>query len=210
MQVRLKYAADRILALAVLVAVMPLLLLIAFAVKLQDGGPVLFRQARVGERQKLFEILKFRTMIENADARLEKDGSVACERVTRFGRVLRRWSLDELPQLFNIVRGEMSFVGPRPVVPEHVRRYTERHKRRFFMRPGITGLAQVNGRNTIPWTQRLEFDCTYVDSYRLTLDIAVLARTVIVVAFRKGIVLDRNPQLADDLPAARAPAAEEA
>jgi lipopolysaccharide/colanic/teichoic acid biosynthesis glycosyltransferase len=136
----------------------------------------------------------------DADSMLEPDGRALVNRITGVGRLLRFLSLDELPQLVNILRGEMSFVGPRPVLVEHWQRYTDRQRLRFDMRPGITGLAQVSGRNTLPWSRRIELDLHYIEYFSLWLDCRILARTVRAVALREGVVLDRNPEEVDDLP----------
>lgn len=185
-----------------LVLAVPLMAVVAVLVKLQDGGPVFFRQLRLGKGAVPFRIWKFRTMVVGADALLV-DGCVpdGASRLTRVGRLLRSTGLDELPQLINILRGEMSFVGPRPTLPEHLHRYTAEEKRRFGVRPGVTGLAQVSGRNLLPWSERLRRDCAYVDGCSLWLDARILAKTVKVVLTREGVVLDRNPESVDDLPA---------
>lgn len=139
-------------------------------------------------------------MVQDADRLLDRRGRVgAIPRVTRIGRFLRATSLDELPQLFNILRGEMSFIGPRPGLPEHYARYSDEQRRRYAVRPGITGLAQVNGRNTLPWSQRIRWDLHYIDNYSLWLDLRILLRTIHVVVTGKGVVLDRNPDQVDDL-----------
>lgn len=197
----LKYALDRVLALVLLLLLGPVFLGIGVWIKVHDGGRVFFRQQRVGLNGHRFMIWKFRTMIPNADALLA-DGRPAAHlnRVTSVGRVLRLTSLDELPQLINIVRGEMSFVGPRPVLPAHLPRYSPAQMGRFKMKPGLTGLAQVNGRNQIPWSQRIAYDLAYIADYSPWLDLKILARTFGVVLRREGISLDRNPEQADDLP----------
>jgi len=199
LQVRIKYALDRVAAAALLVALAPLLGLIAIAVKLQDGGPIIFRHRRPGLGARPFEVWKFRTMIVDADRFLDDDGAATVERVTRLGHIVRRLSLDELPQLFNILRGEMSFVGPRPAIMEHLPRYTDEQMGRFRMKPGVTGLAQVNGRNTITWSERIRYDNTYIETYSLALDTRILVQTVGVVLRREGIADDRNPADVDDL-----------
>lgn len=195
----LKHIADRTAAAAALLALAPVFAGIAAAIKLEDGGPVLFRQDRLGEGARPFSIWKFRTMMVDADRYLDPSGQATRSRVTRVGRFLRFTSLDELAQLVNILRGEMSFVGPRPVLPSHLPRYTDAQKRRFEVRPGITGLAQVNGRNQLPWSQRLAYDVEYVERFSLGLDLWILLKTVRVVLFREGVVLDRNPGQVDDL-----------
>lgn len=198
-----KHALDKIASLGLVEACSPLLLSIAAAIKLEDGGPVFFRQERIGKDGRPFQIYKFRTMVVNADELLEKDGTVKVDRITKVGKLLRFTSLDELPQLFNILGGEMSIVGPRPVLRGHLDRYTEEQRRRLEVRPGITGLAQVNGRNTLPWSRRIEYDVEYVDRFSLVLDLEILFRTIKVVLLREGVALDRNPEQVDDLGEAR-------
>jgi lipopolysaccharide/colanic/teichoic acid biosynthesis glycosyltransferase len=196
----MKYAIDRLAGLILLILLAPLLGIVAFLIKMDDRGPVFFRQERLGLGGKLFNICKFRTMIPNADRLLDEKGRVGnVNRLTRVGRILRSLSLDELPQLLNIVKGEMSFIGPRPTVPQHWPRYTERQKDRFRMKPGVTGWAQVSGRNTLKWSQRIECDLWYIENYSLLVDLRILAKTAKVVFLRRGVVLDRNPEQVDDL-----------
>ena len=205
-QVRVKYAADRVVALLMLLALAPLLALIALLIKLDDRGPVFFRQERLGIGGSTFLIWKFRTMVVGADRLLDEQGRVGgANRITRIGRVLRATSLDELPQLLNIIAGEVSFVGPRAASPLHLPRYTPRQTERLRMKPGITGLAQVNGRNTLKWSKRIEYDIEYIENYSWWLDAKILFRTVKVVLLREGIVLDRNPEQVDDLAPASTP-----
>jgi lipopolysaccharide/colanic/teichoic acid biosynthesis glycosyltransferase len=169
-------------------------LIIALAVKLEDRGPIFYTQDRLGSAARRFRIWKFRSMVPDADRFLTGDGRVEdTPRVTRVGRILRQTGLDELPQLINILRGEMSIIGPRPVLPSHWDRYTEKQRGRFAMRPGITGLAQVNGRNTLSWSKRIEADLEYIEGYSLYRDLVILLRTFKVVLFREGFVMDRNP-----------------
>ncbi len=199
-QYSVKYAFDRIVALWLLTLVSPLLLVIAAAIKWADGGPVFFRQERHGIGGKLFSIYKFRSMIVDADRYLDDQGQVTvANRVTPVGRLIRATSLDELPQLINIARGEMSLVGPRPLAPHHYPKLNSTQRKRFAVRPGLTGLAQVNGRNQLRWSERLAYDVEYVDNYSFALDAKILLKTVRVVVLREGVVLDRNPEFADDL-----------
>jgi lipopolysaccharide/colanic/teichoic acid biosynthesis glycosyltransferase len=156
----------------------PLLALAALAIKLEDRGPVLYRQQRVGEDGRDFELLKLRTMVVGA----EKMGAGYAvnrgdSRITRSGRLLRRLSLDELPQLWNILRGDMSVVGPRPTLRYQVDSYTARQLRRLEVKPGLTGWAQVNGRASLPWNERIELDVWYVEHRSFWLDLRILART---------------------------------
>jgi lipopolysaccharide/colanic/teichoic acid biosynthesis glycosyltransferase len=156
----------------------PLLAAAALAVKLEDGGPVLYRQRRVGLGGREFELLKLRTMVVGAE---RKGAGLAVnegdERITRVGRVLRRLSLDELPQLLNILRGDMSLIGPRPTVPSQVERYTPHQRRRLEVKPGLTGWAQIHGRAALPWPERIELDVWYVDNRSPRVDLKILLRT---------------------------------
>ena len=156
----------------------PLLALAAIAIKLEDGGPVLYRQLRVGKNGTDFELLKLRSMVVGAEtqgAGLAVDAGDS--RITRVGRVVRRTSIDELPQLWNVLRGEMSIVGPRPTVRSQVERYTTRQLRRLEVRPGLTGWAQIKGRAMLPWDERIELDVWYVDHRSPVLDLRILLRT---------------------------------
>jgi lipopolysaccharide/colanic/teichoic acid biosynthesis glycosyltransferase len=171
-------AADVAIAGSALVLTSPLLGLAALAVKLDGGGPILYRQTRVGRDGVDFELLKLRTMVVGA----EKQGAGYAvdegdSRITRAGRVLRKLSLDELPQFWNVIRGEMSVIGPRPTLRYQVERYTARQRRRLEVKPGITGWAQVHGRATLPWAERIELDVWYVEHRSARLDAMILART---------------------------------
>jgi lipopolysaccharide/colanic/teichoic acid biosynthesis glycosyltransferase len=171
-------AADVALASAGLVLTSPFLAAGALAVKLQDGGPVLYRQQRVGKDGEEFELLKLRTMVVGA----EKLGAGYAvdrgdPRITRAGRILRRLSIDELPQLWNVVRGDMSVIGPRPTLRYQVERYTPRQRRRLEVKPGITGWAQIHGRASLPWEDRIELDVWYVEHRSPMVDLRILART---------------------------------
>jgi lipopolysaccharide/colanic/teichoic acid biosynthesis glycosyltransferase len=156
----------------------PFLAAAAAAVKLEDRGPVLYRQRRVGKDGGEFDLLKLRTMVVGAE-RLGAGYAVdeGDPRITRAGRVLRRLSIDELPQLWNVVRGDMSLVGPRPTLPYQVERYTDRQRRRLEVLPGITGWAQIHGRASLPWDERIELDVWYVEHRSFWLDLRILART---------------------------------
>jgi len=199
LQLGIKHFIDKVIASILLIILFPLHLLIALLIKLDDGGSVLFKQERVGFKEKVFTIYKFRTMIPDADKYLDNNGKVLVNRITRIGHTLRKTSLDELPQLINIIKGDMSFIGPRPTLVDHLERYTERQRLRFKIKPGITGLAQVYGRNNLSWSRRIEYDIKYVQDYSLCLDIKILFETFRVVIKREGIVLDRNPEEVDDL-----------
>ena len=156
----------------------PLLGLAALAAKLEDGGPVLYRQMRVGKDGAEFELLKLRTMVVGAETKGAGPAvSQGDPRITRVGRILRRLSLDELPQLWNVARGEMSLIGPRPTLAYQVERYTEHQRRRLEVRPGLTGWAQVHGRASLPWDDRIELDVWYVDHRSARVDLKILALT---------------------------------
>ncbi len=171
-------AVDVALAGGALVVASPALAIAALAIKLDDGGPVLYRQMRVGKDGVDFELLKLRTMIAGAEtqgAGFAVDKGDA--RITRAGRVLRRLSLDELPQLWNVIRGEMSVIGPRPTLRYQVERYDDRQRRRLDVKPGITGWAQVHGRAALPWADRIELDVWYAEHRSPWLDLKILAKT---------------------------------
>jgi len=159
------------------------------AIRLDSAGPVFFRQGRVGRGGKRFRIWKFRTMIADAESRgLGVNVSSDDDRITRVGRILRNWGLDELPQLLNVLVGEMSLVGPRPTLPYQVKHYDDFQCRRLEVKPGITSLAVVSGRNTLPWTNRIELDVWYVDHWSMLLDIRILLKTLwVVLVKREGL-----------------------
>ena len=181
-----KRAIDIVGAAAGLALAAPLLAIAAWAIKREDGGPVLFRQVRLGRDAKQFEILKLRTMTVDAE-KVRSDGVVEAgdPRITRIGDLLRRTAIDELPQLWHVLTGDMSLVGPRPVPVPHLERYDERQKRRLEVRPGLTGWAQIHGRASLPWPERLELDVWYVEHRSLVLDAKILARTA-------GVLLRRD------------------
>jgi lipopolysaccharide/colanic/teichoic acid biosynthesis glycosyltransferase len=170
--------ADVVVAGAGLLLTSPLLGAAALAIKLEDGGPVLYRQTRVGKGGVDFELLKLRSMevgAENRGAGLAVDRGDP--RITRVGRIVRKTSIDELPQLWNVLRGDMSVVGPRPTLRYQVERYTKRQQRRLDVKPGLTGWAQVNGRATLPWDERIELDVWYVEHRSPLVDLKILLRT---------------------------------
>jgi len=175
---KVRRAFDIVASALLLLAVSPLLLVAALAIVLEDRGPVLYRQRRVGKDGEEFELLKLRTMVVGAE-RIGAGLAVneGDPRITRVGRLLRRLSLDELPQLWNVLRGEMSLIGPRPTLSYQVERYTPRQRRRLDVKPGITGWAQVHGRAKLPWDERIELDVWYVEHQSLWLDLQILLRT---------------------------------
>ncbi len=179
---------DLALATGGLVAASPLLLVAAIAIKLDSRGPVIYRQPRSGRGGETFDLFKLRTMRIGADP--VGVGTPVLEgdpRVTRVGRLLRRVSLDEAPNLVNVLRGEMAIVGPRPTLPAQVELYTDRQRRRLEVKPGLTGWAQVNGRAGIPWEERIELDVWYVDHRSSGLDLRILARTARLLATGNGL-----------------------
>jgi lipopolysaccharide/colanic/teichoic acid biosynthesis glycosyltransferase len=179
---------DVVVAALLLVVTSPLLALAAVAIRIESRGPVFYRQLRVGRDGEPFQLWKLRTMVPGAEAMgagiyvIEGD-----PRITRVGRLLRRFSLDELPNLVNVLRGEMAIVGPRPTVQEQVDRYTERQRRRLEVKPGITGWAQINGRTSLPWPERIELDVWYVEHRSMRLDLRILLRTARLLATGRGL-----------------------
>jgi lipopolysaccharide/colanic/teichoic acid biosynthesis glycosyltransferase len=179
---------DVVLAGLLLLVTAPLLALAALAIRAESRGPVFYRQLRVGRDGESFELWKLRTMVPGAESMgagiYVLDGD---PRITRVGRMLRRFSLDELPNLVNVLRGDMAIVGPRPTVQEQVDRYTDRQRRRLEVKPGITGWAQINGRTSLPWPDRIELDVWYVEHRSMRLDLRILARTARMLATGHGL-----------------------
>jgi sugar transferase EpsL len=173
-----------------LIVALPLLLITALLIKVETRGPVFYRQIRVGRGGSCFELIKLRTMQHNArpddvwEPLLSDD-----PRITKVGRILRRTSIDEIPNLLNVLRGDMALVGPRPTIPAQVAQYTPFQRRRLEVRPGITGLAQVSGRNTLSWPARIVIDVDYVERRSVRLDLQILAQTVMQVLRRKDVTL---------------------
>jgi lipopolysaccharide/colanic/teichoic acid biosynthesis glycosyltransferase len=197
---RAKRALDLAIALPACVVLLPVMIAIGIWIRWDSAGPAIFRQERIGLRGRPFRLLKFRTMVVGAQQMgpgLAVDAGDA--RITRAGHALRRLSLDELPQLWNVVRGDMSIVGPRPTVAAQVERYTDEQRRRLDARPGITGLAQVRGRAAIPWSERIAIDVEYVAGWSIRRDLWILLRTAVVVARRDGTY--RGDSGGFDLPA---------
>ena len=194
---RLKAVIDRVVGLSILVVMSPILLAIALLIKLDDRGPAFFRQERVGDGGQPFTMIKFRSMAVDAEARLaqlasQHDGNETLfklrkdPRVTRVGAILRKYSIDELPQIFNVVKGQMSLVGPRPPLKSEVDTYEDDAMRRLRVRPGMTGLWQVSGRSDLSWEDSLRLDLWYVDNWSLALDAQILVRTVKAVVRGTG------------------------
>jgi sugar transferase EpsL len=167
------------------ILLLPVILVVAVLVRVRLGSPVLFRQARPGLGGRTFLMYKFRTMTDERD----RQGNLLpdARRLTRLGRFLRSTSLDELPELINVLKGEMSLVGPRPLLVEYLDRYTPRQARRHDVRPGVTGLAQVNGRNNLPWEHKFELDLWYVEHHNLWLDTKIIVKTLLKVLWREGV-----------------------
>jgi lipopolysaccharide/colanic/teichoic acid biosynthesis glycosyltransferase len=182
---------DVVVASLALVLCAPLLVIAAAAIRLSGSGPVIYRQRRVGKDGRVFELLKLRTMVPGSDpvgwgTAVTRDDP----RVTRVGRLLRRFSLDEIPNLINVLRGEMSIVGPRPTIEAQVADYSPRQRRRLEVKPGLTGWAQVKGRAGIPWEERIELDIWYVEHRTLLLNLRILGRTILLLVTGRGLAPD--------------------
>lgn len=190
MQQRIKRVLEFIIALIGLILASPILLVVAILVKTKLGSPILFRQQRVGLNGEIFEMVKFRTMKDATDS--EGNPLPDEERLTKFGQLLRKTSLDELPELWNVLKGEMSLVGPRPLLVEYLPLYSKEQMKRHDVRPGITGYAQVNGRNNISWTKKFELDVYYVENFSLWLDVKILFQTVAKVLGQADINQEGN------------------
>lgn len=188
LQVCLKHLLDKALAAAGLILLSPAVALIMLAIKLDTRGPMFFVQERIGKDGRRFRIIKFRTMIDNA---IQHGKGIFIEpgdsRITRVGRILRRFSLDEIPQFINVLKGEMSLIGPRPTLEYQVQQYDDFQRRRLAFKPGITGLAQVHGRNDLSWPERIVMDIWYIENWSLLLDLKILLKTVAVVFSKRGL-----------------------
>lgn len=181
----IKRMMDFVIAFVALILLFPLFLIVFIALTISNNGKPLFFQIRPGKNEKLFKIIKFKTMNDKKDAQgnfLDFD-----KRVTKLGKFIRKYSLDEIPQLFNVLKGDMSLIGPRPLMVEYLPLYNNTQKRRHEVKPGITGWAQVNGRNAILWVKKFEYDVWYVDNISLVLDIKILLLTVKKVIFKDGV-----------------------
>ena len=181
----IKRSLDIILSFLGIIVLSPVMLVTAFFVHIKLGDPVIFKQKRPGKNEKIFEMYKFRSMTDERDAK----GKLLPDevRLTGFGKKLRATSLDELPELFNILKGDMSVVGPRPLLVEYLPRYSAEQRHRHDVRPGLTGLAQINGRNAIGWEEKFKLDLLYVKKISFSLDIKILFNTVKIVLNRKGV-----------------------
>lgn len=180
-----KRPLDFLLSLIAIIVLSPIFIVIALLVRIKLGSPVIFKQQRPGLNEKIFTMYKFRTMTDERD----ENGELLPDsvRLTSFGRFLRSTSLDELPELFNILKGDMSIVGPRPLLVQYLELYNEHQKRRHEVRPGLTGLAQVNGRNAVSWEERFNTDVEYIDNVRFIGDIKIILITIKKVVMREGI-----------------------
>lgn len=187
----IKHMMDKILGVILLILLSPLLLVLTVCIKIDSKGPIIFKQKRLGKNGQIFDMYKFRTMYVNAPDLRNSDGSTFNSdddpRVTKIGRVLRKSSLDELPQILNILKGEMSFIGPRPDLPDHYKLYSEDDKKKLLVRPGVTGYAQCNGRNSNSWAQRIEMDILYIENYSLLFDIQIFFKTIFSVLKQDGV-----------------------
>ncbi len=184
------------LLLVIILTVIPFLIVIPLMIRLTSKGPAIFTQDRVGKDGKIFKIYKFRTMLIPEESFAEDGRPLEPkERITKVGKFLRKTSLDELAQLFNILNGTMSIVGPRPTLPHQIENYSERHHIRHKMSPGVTGWAQVNGRNDLSWTEKIEFDIEYIEKFNFWFDIKILFKTVWVVLAGKGIEFTKSDNL---------------
>lgn len=189
----IKRILDFILSLIALIVLSPVLLVVAILVRIKLGSPIIFKQQRPGKDERIFTLYKFRTMTDKKD----ENGNLLpdSERLTKFGKVLRSTSLDELPELVNILKGDMSIVGPRPLLVKYLPYYTEEERHRHDVRPGLTGLAQVSGRNTISWKEKFDKDIEYVNNISFFYDCSVIIKTVIAVFKHDGVKLQAIPDL---------------
>lgn len=191
----IKRIIDFLFSLFLIILLFPSMIIIAILIKLDSKGPIIFKQPRIGKNGVIFKVWKFRTMVDNA----EKIGTglTTAEndpRITRIGKILRKTSIDELPQLINVLKGDMSFIGPRPAPVIHLERYNQVEKNRLKVLPGITGWAQVNGRNKLTWPERIEKDIWYVNNVSIWIDLKILVKTVKVVLLSEGIYSGRNDE----------------
>lgn len=182
----IKRILDFILSFIALIVLSPVFLIIAILVRIKLGSPIIFKQERPGKDEKIFTLYKFRTMTDKKD----ENGNLLpdSERLTKFGKILRSTSLDELPELFNILKGDMAIVGPRPLVIEYLPYYTDEERHRHDVRPGLTGLAQVSGRNLLRWEEKLEKDIEYVKKYDFLYDLKIILMTIKKVLLRKDVI----------------------
>ena len=188
----IKRTLDLILSLMALIVLMPLMIIIGILVRINLGSPIIFKQKRPGKNEKIFTLYKFRTMTDKRDI----DGNLLPDeyRLTKFGKFLRSTSLDELPELINIIKGDMAIVGPRPLLVEYLPYYTEEEKHRHDVRPGLTGLAQVNGRNEISWEEKLKYDTEYIKEISFYSDLKIIFKTIKKTIKRKDVKMGKELQ----------------
>lgn len=181
----IKQIGDILGALFILIIISPLFLMISLLLYLQNKGKVFYHQVRIGYNEESFQIIKFKTMTDKKDS----EGNLLpdVQRITRLGEWIRKFSLDELPQLINVIRGDMSLIGPRPLLSKYLPLYSERQHRRHEVKPGITGWAQVNGRNSISWSKKFEYDLYYVENISFSLDLKIIGLTALKVLQRDGV-----------------------
>jgi lipopolysaccharide/colanic/teichoic acid biosynthesis glycosyltransferase len=189
---------ERLVAAIALIVLLPIILGAILLVK-SDGGPAFFYQERLGRNARIFWVIKLRTMLVNAESMLDERGRPTGMRVTRFGHFLRKTSIDELPQLINILKGDMSLIGPRPILPRMLPYMTDKECERFLVKPGVTGLAQVKGRNFIQWSRRFRYDIIYVRRQSFLLDLRILWRTLKLVIKGSGVAAEINAGSVDDV-----------
>jgi undecaprenyl phosphate N,N'-diacetylbacillosamine 1-phosphate transferase len=196
----LKRTADIVLSLLVILGLFPIWMCVALLVIIDSPGNPFFTQKRIGLGGREYVLLKFRSMVPNAASQGKGfffDGE-ADPRITRVGRIIRKLSIDEVPQLVNVLKGDMSIIGPRPMLPYQYQYLSPEQRRRFSVRPGITGLAQVQGRNVVPWSERIVFDLVYVDGRSMRMDLSILLQTLVVCFQRKDIAYDLTPEQIED------------
>jgi len=184
---RAKRMGDLIGSLVLIVSLLPIFAVVAVWIRIGSRGPVFFRQQRLGAEGRRFDLWKFRTMHEGSGARSHDRLTHDDPRITAAGKVLRSWGIDELPQLWNVLKGQMSLVGPRPAPLYHLDQYSPAQRRRLLVRPGLTGWAMIHGRNSIPWEERIKLDIWYIENQSLMLDLKILVRSVAVILSRKGV-----------------------
>ncbi|MBA0949880.1 sugar transferase [Enterococcus faecalis] len=185
-----KRILDIILAIIALIILSPIYIVLALLIRIKLGSPIIFKQIRPGKNEKMFSMYKFRTMSNHKDAfgNLLSDE----ERLTNFGKTIRSLSLDEIPEFWNIIKGDMSIIGPRPLLKEYLSLYNSEQRRRHSVRPGLTGLAQVKGRNSISWKEKFEYDCQYIDNITFLGDLRIFLLTIKKVLVREGITSDTH------------------
>ena len=195
MRMMLKIIFDEFISALLIIALSPLLILIALLIRIDSKGSSVFSQERIGKEGSIFILYKFRTM--KVGAEIETIGKYITsgeDQLTKMGRLLRRWALDELPQLFNVIKGDMSIVGPRPALPYQVEKYNEHQRKRLLVKPGLTGWAQVNGRNKLTWPERIEYDVWYVENWSLWLDFKIIIKTIPALLNKEFAFADESTQ----------------